>query len=82
MKTDKYTKIVLTVIAFVLTANLIKGSLTPAIADGKHYATVPLNPDGSITVKLVQSEVVDVRLRGIDEASNLRWEAIKVKVER
>ena len=42
MKTDAYTKIVLTIIALALTANLIKGSITPAMADSKKYATIPI----------------------------------------
>jgi len=35
MKTDIYTKIILTNIAIALTVNLIKGSITPAMADTK-----------------------------------------------
>ena len=81
MKVDTYTKIILTVIAVVLTINLLKGMITPAMAANK-VVSLPINPDGSITVKLAQSDVIDVRLRGIDESPSLHWEAIKVKVER
>ena len=81
MKVDTYTKIILTVIAVVLTINLFKGMITPATAANR-VVNVPVNPDGSITVKFAESDVLDVRLRGIDESPGLRWEAIKVKVER
>ena len=81
MKVDTYTKIILTVIAVVLTINLLKGMITPAIAANR-VVNVPVNPDGSITVRLAESDVLDVRLRGIDESPGLHWEAIKVKVER
>lgn len=82
MKVDTYTKIVLTVIAAALTFNLFRGMITPAVASDKKFVSVPLNPDGSITVKLSQSDVVDVRLRGIDESPSLRWEAVNVKIAR
>lgn len=89
-RTDLYTKIVLTIIAFcliVLVADKIN-FITPAVAHAPTnqplathaaYGLVPVNKDGSITVKLQSDGVVDVRLRGIDESPSLRWEAIKVK---
>lgn len=86
MKTDNYTKFVLTIIAaclLFLSAKELK-IISTANADSVNlktgYGVVPLNEDGSINVRLQSSGVVDVRLRGIDEATNLSWEAIKVKV--
>jgi len=93
MKIDNFTKIVLTVIALNLTIISIKNldimpkayANEPAkglnLENNSIYGMVPLNEDGSINVKLQYGEVVDVRLRGIDEASSLRWEAIPVKVQ-
>ena len=91
MKTDNYTKGVLTLIAFFLMIIAMKGvdllptanasNKTDNIPAFKNYGLIPVNDDGSINVKFNQNQVVDVRLRGIDEASNLRWEAIKVKVQ-
>ena len=91
-KPDLYTKAVLTVIALCLLVlvadkvNFIPLAVartptgqpsTPRAA----YGLVPVNPDGSITVKLQADEVVDVRLRGIDQYPTFRWETIKVTVE-
>jgi len=91
MKTDLYTKTILTVIAICLSIIVLKEvSFIPnanaSTVDNKtilnkNYGFVPLNSDGSINVRLSSDEVIDVRLRGIDEASSLRWEAIKVKIE-
>ena len=90
MKTDFYTKSVLTVIAICLTIIILKEvSIIPEayatsnempILMSKNYGLVPLNEDGSINVRLNYGDIIDVRLRGIDEASHLRWEAINVKV--
>ena len=91
VKPDFYTKLLLTVIAFcllVLVADKVN-LITPAIARTPAllppataaYGLVPLNQDGSVTVKLQADVLVYVRLRGIDEASDLRWEAIRVKTD-
>jgi hypothetical protein len=57
MKTDLYTKIILTIIAVALTINLFKGTITPAMADNRRYISVPLNTDGTI----------DVRIKDVDQ---------------
>lgn len=90
MKTDVYTKTVLTVIAACLLALVLRNTtiVTQARAESptgfypakSDYALVPINEDGSINVRMAPEGVVDVRIRGIDEASNLRWEAINVRV--
>jgi hypothetical protein len=90
MKPDMYTKAVLTIIAIALSLHLLKEfDIIPKAYAGpianstkNNYGLVPINPDGSINVKINSDQVVDVRLRGIDEAPALRWEAIKVKVEQ
>ena len=89
MKTDNFIKVILTIIAINLTIlslttlDIIPKAnakdATPQKVNGSNYGLVPINSDGSINIKLIQDRVIDVRLRGIDEASNLRWEAIKVK---
>jgi hypothetical protein len=67
MKTDTYTKIILTIIAIALTANLLKGMITPAVAEGKHYATVPLNNDGSINVRIAPNPApMEVTIKDVD----------------
>jgi hypothetical protein len=53
MKTDLYTKIILTIIAVVLTVNLFKSSISPAKADARKYVTLPVKPDGTINVRIV-----------------------------
>ncbi|MFN3299396.1 MAG: hypothetical protein ACK41Z_04305 [Sediminibacterium sp.] len=67
MKTDLYTKIVLTVIASSLTIIALNqiDILPKAYANnsynkpnnGKNYGIIPLNPDGSIDVNLKSATV-------------------------
>ena len=80
MKTDKYTKILLTVIAICLINLSFKGvSLFPKAYAGSpetkeiQYGLVPLNEDGSITVRLSNHEEIDVNIRGINT-----WDEMKV----
>ncbi|WP_288096026.1 hypothetical protein [Hydrotalea sp.] len=92
MKTDLYTKSLLTVIASCLTILTLKeieiipkanAAATNNINTPKsNYGLVPINQDGSINVKLNSDQVIDVKLVGVDESPYLRWEAIKVKVEQ
>ncbi len=82
MKTDLYTKIILTIIAIALTANLIKGSVTPAMADSKHYVSVPLNADGSMNVNIIKSSgPLDVKINDVDYYAFRHVEPLKVKVQ-
>ena len=53
MKTDLYTKIILTIIAVVLTVNLFKGAINTAKADDKKYVKMPVNANGTIDVRIV-----------------------------
>ena len=63
MKTDLYTKIVLTIIAVALSANLVKGLITPAKADDRKMVVLPVNPDGTINVNIKKiSETMDVKV--------------------
>lgn len=75
MKTDRYTKVVLTVIAACLVINILeKIDIMPkayASGDGEptsvgsNYAVVPLNEDGSISVSLTNTAPMDVNIVGI-----------------
>ncbi len=56
MKTDNYTKIILTIIAIALIALFFKSSPQTANAEtnmSKSYALVPVNKDGSVNVKMI-----------------------------
>lgn len=93
MKIDKFTKVVLAIIALNLTILTLKNlDLIPKayanepknnteLSPNMNYGLVPLNDDGSINVKLTSGDVVDVQIRGINESPSLYWEAIKVKIE-
>src|SRR3989344_6730102 len=68
MKTDLYTKTLLTVIAIALVALVFKNTsiVSEAKADKTNfsrYASIPLNEDGSINVKLVSD--MDVNIKSI-----------------
>jgi hypothetical protein len=82
MKTDRYTKIVLTVIAFCLVVNTFEKldilpkayantpSSTPSLPLSEpRYGLVPLNADGSINVKTVSP--MDVNITGIRTSDDL-----------
>jgi hypothetical protein len=82
MKTDLYTKVILTIIAIALTANLLKGSITPAMADSKRYVSVPLNADGSLNVNIVKANApMEVKIEDIDYYAFRHVEPLKVKVQ-
>lgn len=81
MKTDLYTKIILTIIAVALTLNLVKSSITPAMADTKKYVTLPVNADGSINVNINKiNETMDVNIKGVDRGAFYYVAPIPVKV--
>lgn len=72
MKTDLYTKTILTVIAIALTALVFKNTniVNEAKADKitlSRYASIPLNEDGSINVKLVSD--MDVNIKSVGGSS-------------
>jgi hypothetical protein len=84
MKIDKFTKVVLTVIAVNLTLLTVKNldiipkayanestskvKFTPSM----NYGLVPLNDDGSITVKLSSYDEIDVNITNISTYDNLK----------
>ncbi|MGB3947033.1 MAG: hypothetical protein WBM13_03545 [Bacteroidia bacterium] len=73
MKTDFYTKLILTVIAVSLVLLVLQNStvVNEAKADKfnfNKFATVPINDDGSINVRLV-SEQMDVNVKSIGGSS-------------
>lgn len=81
MKTDTYTKVVLTIIAIALTANLLKGIfVSPAKADTRKFVTIPVNPDGSINVKLAKGETMDVNIVSASYRSLFEAGPLEVKV--
>ena len=72
MKTDAYTKTVLTVIAIALLALVFKNStfINEAKADQSNFnkfVSVPVNADGSINVKMVSD--MDVNIHSIGGSS-------------
>jgi hypothetical protein len=89
MKTDTYTKIILTVIAVNLSVITFKPLISPSVANAavsdkqpisaQPYGLVPVNKDGSINVKLNSDEPLSVKLVSIDHLLYLDWDAINVK---
>ena len=81
MKTDMYTKAVLTIIALCLSVIVIKDlEIIPKAhaADNAitsvpiNYAAIPINEDGSINVRFANTETLDVNIREIDTYDELR----------
>ncbi len=76
MKTDFYTKAVLTVIAVCLTIIVLKqvdiipntyaGTSKASLNSNMNYGLVPLNADGSIDVNIKSSSEMDVNITGVN----------------
>ncbi|AXG73063.1 hypothetical protein DVK85_01975 [Flavobacterium arcticum] len=89
MKTDRYTKIILTVIAACLIVNILeKIDIIPkAYANGSekatplnsNYAVVPVNEDGSINVTVNTTTPMDVNLVRISTNDDLD---VNVNIEK
>ncbi|MEL6534132.1 MAG: hypothetical protein AAFQ98_01910 [Bacteroidota bacterium] len=82
MKTDRWTKILLTVIALNLTfLSLSKLEIIPkayadepkpaAVYPNSPYGLVPVNADGSINVRLNALDEIDVNITGISTFDEL-----------
>jgi len=83
MKTDLYTKTILTVIAIALTVIVFRNiGITNANAESR-FVNVPLNTDGSMNVKVVSMpSILDVKVKEVDAFAFNYAPAIKVKIER
>ena len=81
MKTDQFTKIVLTIIALNLSFISFKNydivpkayanSTINEVATGKNYGLVPINEDGSINVKFNATDEINVNITGINTFDEL-----------
>ena len=72
MKTDLYTKIVLSIIALVLSLNLLAefNFISKAYAKSENFIkpnflSIPVNEDGSINVKLSKSDIDIIKPQSI-----------------
>ncbi len=91
MKQDSYTKFVLTLIAICLVVLTLKqvnifssanAGPTPFKASDKaNYGLVPLNSDGSITVKIAPSSTIDVNIESCSRNAFYYAEPIEVKIK-
>jgi len=77
MKNDVYTKFIFTIIAICLTIIVVRDiSIVPnAYANNsasKNYGIVPINEDGTITVRLSSANEIDVNIKNIDTYDKLK----------
>jgi|TARA_B110000902_G_C14201163_1_gene547799 hypothetical protein len=91
IKVDNYTKGTLTIIAVCLTvltlkqvdiipkayANAVENNIMPL---NTNYGLVPVNEDGSITVKLSSSSVMDVNIEEVNRYA-FRYCTIPVEIQ-
>jgi hypothetical protein len=82
MKTDTYTKVILTIIAVALSANLLKGLISPAMAVGRGYISMPVNADGTVNVRIKQApaDIMNVNISNCDRDAFFNAQPIPVKV--
>ena len=89
--TDRYTKMMLTIIALCLTTIVFKQIDIIPIAHANdidynqkptyiNYGLVPVNDDGSISVRLSPSSTMDVHIESVD-AYAFRYCTVPVKIE-
>jgi len=80
MKTDFYTKAVLTVIALCLSFQVIQEiQLIPTVnAGGYNTPLLPLNEDGSLNVRWSDNQEIDVVISGVDTYDELKVEVSEV----
>ncbi|WP_299214824.1 hypothetical protein [uncultured Aquimarina sp.] len=84
MKTDSYTKAILTIIAVCLSIivlkdiNIIPKAYANNTTTSSNYGIVPINDDGTITVKLDTSDEIDVNIKGINTYDLLKVDINKV----
>lgn len=85
MKTDRYTKTVLTVIAACLVVHTLKSvniipeahaaepasKATAALPETAKYGLVPVNADGSINVKLTNTAPMEVKIVDISSYNEM-----------
>ncbi|EZH74519.1 hypothetical protein ATO12_12170 [Aquimarina atlantica] len=77
MKTDTYTKSIITIIAICLVVIVIRDiDIFPkAYANNTpttNYGLIPINDDGSITVRLSNTDEIDVNIKNIDTYDKLK----------
>ena len=78
MKTDTYTKTLLTIIAVCLTIIGVRDlEIIPKVHANTSntisgYTTVPVNKDGSITVRISNTDKIDVNIKEISTYDKLR----------
>jgi len=80
MKTDLYTKIILTIIAFCLIFNIVSDmelipSAYAAAASSSEYKLVPVNEFETIDVRIVDINTYDalnVNIKGVDTSDEIK----------
>jgi len=86
MKSLKYLNGILTVIAvcLVILTLAATGLLPSAYANTANKKTVqiPVNPDGSLNVKFVKGETIDVNIESCASNAFTRAEPIEVKIDK
>ena len=94
MKIDRFTKVILTVIAVNLTFQTLKDieiipkayaeqpKFEKELLSNKNYGLVPLNADGSINVKLNYGEEINVNISSINgySAFYTNWEGKNILI--
>jgi hypothetical protein len=94
MKTDRYTKTILTVIAICLVILVFKGTgiiqstnagePTKSNMNNANYSMIPVNSDGSINVHLISDpndEPMDVNIVSCSRNAFYHAEPISVKID-
>ena len=94
MKTDFYTKIVLTIIAVCLSILTLKNvDIIPkayaseptknlGVSPSKNFGLIPVNADGSIDVNIKSASTMDVNIESCSSTAFYYAEPIEVKIKQ
>jgi len=93
MKTDRYTKAVLSIIAACLLILVIQQvdlfsrayagqPENPPLSTEKEYRQVPVNEDGSMDVRIIEIPEINIQIVGVDTYDELEVEITDIDLSR
>ncbi|TSE07088.1 MULTISPECIES: hypothetical protein [Aquimarina] len=87
MKTDSYTKFIMSIIAICLVIIVVRDMdiIPKAHANNSSeskYGILPINDDGTITVRLSNTDEIDVNIKSIDTYDKLKVDLTDINTDK